>query len=114
MKNLSARQGDYSTFQELGVQVLGIAAEHAFSQTAFADSLHLPYPLLSDYPALQVIQRYTGLQPHPSDPHRLAARRTLVLIDRQGIVRWQWQGETADVFPNERIVQQVQALTAKP
>jgi peroxiredoxin len=114
MKNLSARQVDYSVFQELGVQVLGIAAEHSFSQIPFADSLHLPYPLLSDYPALQVIQRYTGLQPHPSDPHRMAARRTLVLIDTQGIVRWQWQGETTAVFPSALIVQQVQELMAKP
>ena len=114
MKNLSARQVDYSAFQELGVQVLGIAAEHSFSQIPFADSLHLPYPLLSDYPALQVIQRYTGLQPHPSEPNRMAARRTLVLIDIQGIVRWQWQGETTDVFPSALIVQKVQEMKAKP
>jgi peroxiredoxin len=114
MQNLSARKVDYRAFQALGVQVLGIAAEHPFSQKPFADSLHLPYPLLSDSPALQVIQRYTGLQPHPSAPHRLAARRTLVLIDRQGIVRWQWQGETSDVVPSARIVQQVQEMTATP
>jgi peroxiredoxin len=114
MKNLSARQVDYSAFQELGVQVLGIAAEHSFSQISFADSLHLPYPLLSDYPALQVIQRYTGLQPHPSDPNRMAARRTLVLIDIQGIVRGQWHGETTDFFPSALILQKVQELPAKP
>ena len=114
MKNLSARQADYRAFQALGVQVLGIAAEHPFSQKPFADSLHLSYPLLSDAPALQVIQRYTGLQPHPSDPHRMAARRTLVLIDIQGIVRWQWQGETTDFFPSAPILQKVQEIMAKP
>jgi peroxiredoxin len=114
MKNLSARQVDYSAFQELGVQVLGIAAEHSFSQIPFADSLHLPYPLLSDYPALKVSQRYTGLQPHPSAPQRMAARRTLVLIDIQGIVRWQWHGETTDFFPSALILQKVQELTVKP
>ena len=114
MKNLSARKVDYSAFQDLEVQVLGIAADHSFSQISFADSLHLPYPLLSDYPALQVIQRYTGLQLHPSDPNRMAARRTLVLIDIQGIVRWQWHGETADFFPSALILQKVQEMTAKP
>src|SRR5215475_533478 len=114
MQNLSARRVDSHTVQALGVQVLGIAAEHPFSQKPFADSLHLPYPLLSDAPALQVSQRYTGLQPHPSAPHRLAARRTLGLIDRQGIVRWQWQGETSDVVPSGLIVQQVQAMTPTP
>src|SRR6266516_765386 len=105
MKNLPARKVDYSACTHLGVQVPMIAAEHPFSQIPIADSLHLPYPLLSDYPALKVIQRYTGFQPHPSDPHRMAARRTLVLIDIQGIVRWQWQGETTDVFPSALIVQ---------
>ena len=114
MKNLSARQVDYRALQELGVQVLGIAAEHSFSQIPFADSLHLPYPLLSDYPTLQVIQQYTGLQPHPSDPSRMAARRTLVLVDIQGIVRWQWQGETTDFFPSAPILQKVQEIMAKP
>src|SRR5215468_2062181 len=114
MKNLSARKVDYSVFQELGVQVLGIAAEHSFSQIPFADSLHLPYPLLSDYPALKVIQRYTALQPHPSDPHRMAARRSFVLIDIQGIVRWQWHGETTDFLPSTLILQKVQEMPAKP
>ena len=44
----------------------------------------------------------------------MVARRTLVLIDIQGIVRWQWHGETADFFPSALILQKVQELTAKP
>jgi|SRR5215813_3540536 len=114
MKNLSARKVDYSAFQELGVQVLGIAADHSFSQTPFKDSLNLPYPLLSDYPDLKVIQRYSSFQPHPSDPNRMAARRALVLVDTRGIVRWQWHGETQDFFPSELIVQKVREITVKP
>jgi len=46
--NLSARKADYSKFQHLNVQVLAISADNPFSQKALADSLHLPYPLLSD------------------------------------------------------------------
>src|SRR5262249_34646751 len=97
-----------------GGGVWGLAARPPFPQTPFPAPPPLPYPLLSDSPALQVIQRYTGLQPHPSAPHRLAARRTLVLIDRQGIVRWQWQGGTSDVVPRAPIVQQGQAMTPTP
>src|SRR4029450_4255109 len=76
MKNLSAGQVDYRAFQELGVQVLGIAAEHAFSQRPFADSLDLPYPLLSDHPAVKGIQRSPGLPPPPkvSRPTRASRR----------------------------------------
>ena len=48
MQNLSARKADYRAFQALGVQVLGIAAEHPFSQKPFADSLHLHPQRLED------------------------------------------------------------------
>ena len=39
---------DYSRFEALNVQILGISANNTFSQKTFADSLKLPYPLLSD------------------------------------------------------------------
>jgi hypothetical protein len=32
----------------------------------------------------------------------------------QGIIRWQWSGETSDVVPSALIVQQVQKMTATP
>jgi peroxiredoxin len=38
---VAAREVDYSTFQELNVQVLGISANNTFSQKTFADSLKL-------------------------------------------------------------------------
>jgi hypothetical protein len=32
----------------------------------------------------------------------------------QGIVRWQWQGETTDFVPSALILQKVQEMMAKP
>ena len=49
MKNLSTRKADYSKFQDLNVQILAISSGNPFSQKALADSLQLPYPLLSDH-----------------------------------------------------------------
>ena len=48
MDNLTARKADYEKFAGLGIQILGISADNPFSQKALADSLKLPYPLLSD------------------------------------------------------------------
>src|SRR5687767_947252 len=48
--NLERRRDDYERFAELGVQILAISLDHAYSQAAFANSLRLPYPLLSDFP----------------------------------------------------------------
>jgi peroxiredoxin len=37
--------------------MLGISADNPFAQKTFADSLKLPYPLLSDFPDLKVVRR---------------------------------------------------------
>src|SRR5712692_8687278 len=99
MANLSARKADYSKFHELNVQILGISASNPFSQKTFADSLKLPYPLLSDFPELKVIRRYDVLH-----PNQITARRTFFLVDKQGIVRGKWLAGDDDVLPTEPIL----------
>jgi peroxiredoxin len=111
---VKARKADYSTFQALNVQNLGISANNAFSQKTFADSLGLPYPLLSDYPDLRVIRRYGVLQHHPVDPSLLSARRAFFLIDKQGIVRGRWLAETLEVFSSTPMLQRIREIARKP
>jgi peroxiredoxin len=123
-KNLSARKVDYATFQNLNVQVLGISADHTFAQKTFAESLQLPYPLLSDSPDLQVIRNYGVLWPHQIGPlrdanvtieHRpnTAARRALFLVDQQGIVRGKWLVKNDAFFPNEALLKAAREAAAK-
>jgi peroxiredoxin len=96
--------------QALDIQVLAISADEPFAQTTFALALNSPFPFLSDYPALQVIRRYAGVQPHPRDPTRQVARRALFLIDKQGRVRGKWQGETEEMLPTDDVMQVAQGL----
>ena len=109
MANLSARTADYSKFQELNVQNVGIAASNPFSQRTLADSLKLPYPLLSDYPQLKTIRSYGVL----SEQREINARRSFFLVDHQGIVRGKWLPVEAAVFPSETILEAVRALARK-
>jgi peroxiredoxin len=93
------------------VQILGISSNNPFSQKTFADSLKLPYPLLSDFPNLTTIKSYGGLATQWATT---TARRWLFLVDKEGIVRGQWRGTATDVFPSEPILKLARELRGKP
>jgi peroxiredoxin len=80
-----ARKADYKRFEALGVQNLGISANVTFSQQTFAESLKLPFPLLSDFPDRKVMRSYGVL-----NEKTMAAIRSFFLIDPQGIIRKKW------------------------
>jgi peroxiredoxin len=90
------------------VQLLGISANNPFSQKTFADSLKLPYPLLSDFPDLQVIRSYGVL-----GATQVSAVRAFFLVDQQGVVRGRWWGESFDVLPSEEILKTAQAMVQR-
>ena len=100
------------------MQVLGISTNHPFSQKAFADSLKLPYPLLSDE-NMAVTKSYKvvyGQTPGKIDyPHFKGkiAKRYFFLIDRDGIVRAKWLGEDLAVFPTEVLLKAARDLVAR-
>jgi peroxiredoxin len=108
----------------LNVQVLGISADHTFTQKTFAESLQLPYPLLSDFPDLQVIRNYGVLWPHQIGPlrdgnvvvdHRpnTAARRAFFLVDQQGIVRGKWLVANNAFFPSDEMLKVARGTAGK-
>jgi thioredoxin-dependent peroxiredoxin len=83
--NLSARKADYKRFEALDVQNLAVSADNTFSQQTFAESLKLPYPLLSDFVERKVIRAYGIL-----NEKTMTAIRTFFLIDPQGMIRKKW------------------------
>ena len=119
MANLAARKADYRQFQNLNIQILGISTNHPFSQKVQADSLQLPYPLLSDVymkvtKAYGVLYGSTGAKVEvPGLVGRIAVR-AFFLIDKQGIVRGKWIGEDLAVFPNEVLLKGAQQVAEKP
>jgi len=55
---MKAYQAGMQKFQESGAKVFGISTDNTPSQKAFADSLCLPFPLLSDFLDRKVSQDY--------------------------------------------------------
>ena len=87
--NLTQRRDDYQSFATLDTEVLGIALDHAYSQAAFAQSLELPFPLLSDYPNGRAVRNF-GVGYADGAAERLLARAAIFLVDKEGIVRGYW------------------------
>ena len=83
IKDLQASGSDnYAAFQAENTEVLGISSNAPFSQKAFADFAKINYPLLSDRDG-KVMQAY-GVY----DEARRLAKRSYVIIDKEGVVRY--------------------------
>ncbi len=64
--------------------MLGISSNVRFSQKAFADSLKLNYPLLSDYRGHKVKKAYGVFDAKK----RHGTKRSYFIVDKQGIIRF--------------------------
>lgn len=91
--------------------MLAISSDSTFALKTYADSLKLPFPLLSDR-TLTAIRAYGVLAPDKVRP-----LRAFFLVDQQGILRKQWLlGLAGDdiVFSSEPILKAIEELTSRP
>ena len=81
----------------------------------FAESLRLPYPLLSDFPDLRVTRQYGGLSLNATLSQVGIAERAFFLIDKQGTVRQKWivTGGEDIVFPSESLLTGAREIAGK-
>ena len=101
---------DYKRFETLGIQILGASANVTFSQQTFAQSLKLPYPLLSDFPDRKLIRSYGVL-----NETSMTARRSFFLIDPQGVLRKKWVAPDlgAMIVPSDPLLKEIEEIVAK-
>ena len=83
---------------ELGGRILGVAVTAVYSQQAFARSLGIDFPLLSDW-GRTVCAAY-GVRYDTWKGHDGLAKRSLFVVDREGIVRYRWATDDAAVIPD--------------
>ena len=105
-----ARKADFKRFEALGVQNLGISANLTFSQQTFAESLKLPYPLLSDFPERKAMRSYGVLNEKTMNAHR-----AFFLVDLQGIVRRKWiiENGPTTVVSSDRLLPEILEVIGK-
>ena len=84
--------------QAAGGQVIAIAVSSAFAQQAFGQHLGVRFPLLSDWN--RTVTPAYGVQYDVWRGHQGVAKRSVFVIDRQGVIRYRWVTDDALVLPD--------------
>jgi peroxiredoxin len=106
-KEACAFRDSMSRLTDMKTQVIGISVNDPFSNKAFSEKNRLPFPVLSDHnrEATRVygleMKDYAGLKGYS------VAKRSIFIIDKNGIVRWLWVSEDPTVEPDYEQVQQI-------
>lgn len=96
-------------FEKSGVSPVAIAVTATFSQIAFADSLGVDFPMLSDWDG-RVANSY-GVQYREWKGHSGLAKRSVFIVDGSGLVRFRWVTDDALVEPDlEEVMASVDAI----
>jgi len=90
----------WSEISNLGAQVIGVSNDGPFANKAFAEKFNLSYPVLGDYKS-KTIRDYDILMPDLLHVKGYdAAKRSVFILDENGIVRYKWVSESPLVEPN--------------
>lgn len=88
------------SMQTLPGQVVAISVNDPFSNKGFAETHHLQFPILSDYTRETIKQLnifhndFAGLKGYT------AAKRSIIILDEKGVVRYKWVSEDPTKEPN--------------
>lgn len=87
-------------FNSLNAQVVGISVDPPFAQKVWSDQNNVNYPFLSDFNR-QVVNQYgltfqnlAGLEGY------VAANRAVLVLDKDGVVRYKWVAPNPGTEPN--------------
>jgi peroxiredoxin len=99
-KEMCTFRDSLSRFNALNAQVVGISVDAPFANKAFATQNNLQFPLLSDFnrTALKaygiVLEGFSGLNGYS------ASKRSVFVLDKDGVVRYAWISDNPGVEPN--------------
>ncbi|HTY36609.1 MAG TPA: peroxiredoxin [Bacteroidota bacterium] len=99
-KEMCALRDSMSRFNEMNAQVIGISVDSPFANKSFATQNNIQFPLLSDYSRSTigaygiVLENFAGLNGYA------AAKRSVFILDKTGVVRYAWVTDNPGVEPN--------------
>jgi glutaredoxin-dependent peroxiredoxin len=95
----------------LGAAVVGVSVDTPFANKVFAEQNKITFPLLSDY-ARQAIAAYGVQFPNLAGlTGYTAAKRSVFVLDREGVIRYMWVSDDPTKEPNyEEVKQAVRQL----
>lgn len=99
-KEMCTFRDSMARLNELKAQVVGISVNDPFSNKGFVEKNLLTFPLLSDYNREVVrlydieLKDFAGLKGYS------VAKRSVFILDKNGVVRYRWVSEDPGMEPN--------------
>jgi peroxiredoxin Q/BCP len=97
---LRSYRDDFEEFEKAGAVVLAVSPQDVDSHEQWAEREGFEFPLLADTEK-QVIKQYGVVSPV------VGVKRTVLLIDGDGIVRWRYTGAVRAIFKKPRQLAEV-------
>lgn len=105
-KEMCTFRDSMSKFNDMNAVVLGISVDPPFSNKAFKDHNKLNFDILSDYNR-EVVKKYDVSWEFPFLPGYILAKRSVFIVDKEGIVRYKWISDDPAVEPPYQEVEKV-------
>jgi peroxiredoxin (alkyl hydroperoxide reductase subunit C) len=105
---LSLYQEVKGEIEAQGVELLGVSVDHPYAHKAFQEKLGLDITLLSDFEPKGEVSRAYGSYIDSAG----MSNRTLVLIDRDGVVEWSHESPSPGESPGANVIFDALAATA--
>ena len=97
---MCAFRDSLNELNDYGAQLIGISVDGPFANKIFTQNRHLNFPLLSDYKR-ETIERYgIVMKDLATLKDYNAAKRSVFIIDENGIVQYRWISDNPLIEPN--------------
>jgi len=95
----------------MGVELVAIAVTPTFAQMAFAEKLGIDFPLLSDWEG--ATSAAYGVRYDSWKDHAGVAKRSVFVIDREGLITYVWSNDDALTLPDfDKVMEAIVAVSA--
>lgn len=98
---------DFARFEGLGAQILGLSVDSVWTHKAFAEKLHIAFPLLADFQPKGEVGRKYGVYLEDKG----IQSRTTVIVDKAGVVRWIKANEIPIVPDTQELLAELKKLS---
>ncbi|MEM3972106.1 MAG: peroxiredoxin [Saccharolobus sp.] len=107
-KEMCTFRDSMAKFNEFNAVVLGVSVDPPFSNKAFKEHNKLNFTILSDFNR-EAVKMYGVAGELPILKGYILAKRSVFVIDRNGIIRYKWVSEDPAKEPNYEEIKQIVA-----